>query len=432
MPGGKTAVRSPLAVALVAAIALLSAGCERATHANIDRWRNTEKGPVKLATALSDEDLEIDLRAHAAQALVSIGKRDEVVLIVTRLPEAERTTVVEKLLPRLWADAQLTSRMQMPTTQQIAAKDTLYDLRKQTVPAQREIIDGYLVDWLGGFYAGRSNLGFHTGEKIIRELGPRATVKLVSEARETATRPPVEGKYAVVEDKLLDGIAAGGTADGVGFLLDLVEKKVKSADQTLPVRAMTRLYLIYIDASHPDRAALVPHLDRLAALAASATQPGEVVNKSFQLIASTGMPHCIKPLASLAQHQDEVRMWEAVELGISCARVEGIVAMAEALPLGRDYERGIIQRYFWRFVVELGPNAAEPARTLLGSSSWVARISGVAILAEIGSRADAERVRSLGQDGTKLRGWFGKKGGTREPTLGSEALLVADRLEKKP
>ena len=82
----------------------------------------------------------------------------------------------------------------------------------------------------------------------------------------------------------------------------------------------------------------------------------------------------------------------------------------------------------------LGPGAAGPARQLLTSKSWVARMTGVEILERLGSQADAAALRRLQKDGTKARGWWGKDPKEKkkpEPTLGALASAAANKLEMK-
>jgi len=193
-------------------------------------------------------------------------------------------------------------------------------------------------------------------------------------------------------------------------------------DATLAGRAMQALGAAFLE-RHADPAALVPVVPRLAALAADPKQPGENGNLAFDLIARTGKDHCLLPLAKLARSHDPVRSWSAVQHGLACAGVDGIQPMAEALPTDRDYDPAIIEKYFWKDAAALGTGAATPARTLLGSASWVARLTGAELLAKLGTPSDAQLLRTLAKDSAPLRGWT-------VPTVGAEATKLADRLEK--
>lgn len=419
---------------LLLALAVATAACEKTTHDNIDKWRGTTKGPKKLENAVKDGDLDADLRAHAAQALVSIDKGDVALDAIRNMPDEPRAGVLDKLVPRLWQDAKPASDLDRPTKKNEYAKDALFRLRELATLQQREVIDGYLVDWLGGFYEGRVSSGRVSGEIIVRSVGPRMGPKLIASAREILKNPTVGDRLLKVTDDLLKGLALSGSPEAVGLLLDMAEKPLHP-DETVGVRAMGALNYAYNEYEKPqDPQALVPHLDRLARLAAAEDADGRNVNVAFELLARAGKPHCIKPIATLVGHKDDVRVWQGVQAGLRCAGVEAIVPMAEALPQDRKLPQGILEKYFWDKAVALGPAAAGPARTLLGSASWVGRITGVHLLARLGTAADADDVRKLAGDKAKLKGWWGKKdptGKKPDPTLGSEASSVADLLEKK-
>jgi hypothetical protein len=388
-------------------------GCAKPTREKIDRWRTAEHGEEPLQHLLADAQADPDLRARAAAALVARGETD---VVVHGVPG--RTAVVDALIPILAADATPPSALQVPTSGQIAAKDALFALRPIATPAQRDALDDRLAEWLGAFYEGRAPLGASSGEVILRAIGPRAAPRLLAAVRELVGKGDAT-HYVLIKDELLRGLALAGP-DGISFLLDLVEKP-DSADETLPVRAMQALA-----ATTPD---VAPALARLVAIAADPRQPGENGNLAFDLIASTGRAHCLPPLAELARSTDAVRVWSAVEHGLDCAGADGVAPMAEALPLDRDYPKDIIEKYFWAHVVALGPPALAPARAMLRSPSWIARLTGVEVLAKLGSAGDSDLVRALGGDAAPLRGWTARYG--RPPSLGSEAIAVADRLEKR-
>jgi hypothetical protein len=112
--------------------------------------------------------------------------------------------------------------------------------------------------------------------------------------------------------------------------------------------------------------------------------------------------------------------------------------VAEALPEDA-YQQGIIEKYFVKKIDEGAlPRAAEAARTLLGSRSWVGRFIGIEILARAGNKGDATKLRALAGDKAKIRGYWGpadpnaKRSDVKpDPTIGQRAAQVADLLEKK-
>jgi hypothetical protein len=429
---------SLVVVALVAA--LVAGGCDKATHANIEKWRGTEQGPSKLEKALRDGDLDPDLRAHAAQVLVAIDKLDTVNDALSKMTPDARTQVVGKLGPRLWADAKTASESERPTQKSQLAKDGLYVIRGMAAAKDRDLIDGYLVDWLGGAYFDqRSAVGRTNGEFIVRAIGPKAAPKLIAAVRDVLKHPEEGNQIVPVTDGTLKGIALSGSQEGLTMLLDITEKS-QHPDDTLQYRAIGAVYYAFIEFEKPpDPSALKPHLDRLAKLAADEDDyDGRKTNYAFSLLAKAGKP-CIKPLAWVASKATDSetgkqRMWQAVQTGLKCGGADAIVAMAEAIPQDRKIARGIFEKYFWEQVQKtLGAESAAPARTLLGSKSWVARITGVYLLSRVGNKEDAQSIRKLAKDPAKLRGWWGegdKTGKRPDPTLGAEAVVVADLLEK--
>lgn len=431
-----------LATLLVATLA--QSGCEKPSHANIDKWRSTDKGPGKLLDALGKDGLDPDLRAHAAQALVAIEKAAEVKVALTApgLSDKDRAEILAKLVVRLWNDAKLTDDVHLPTAAQVRAKDALFMLRALAAGPDRDEIDGYLVDWLtgGGHFQDLRALGEYHGELVVRTIGAKAAPKLMAAARALAADPADGKSFVIVPDDLLLGIAYTGAPDAVGFLVDLAEKE--HHDDTLAQRAIGALYVVFVVNKEPplvDPAGLRPHVPRFKALAKKGIEYnfGELANPAFELLAQAGKPDCIAPLVELAHLDSKVARWEAVQMGLRCAGADGVVPMAEALPQDDTYELGILEKYFWDKIVEVGPGVAAPARTLLGSQSWVARLTGIHVIARVGGAKDAAELRKLAKDPVKARGWWGEPDDKKEkkkpePTLGELALAAANKLEKKP
>ncbi len=419
--------------------------CSKASHDNVEKWRNTEEGPKRLAAALADADVDIDIRAHAAEALISLGHVDEVKPLVANMSPEVRNALFAKLTPRLWSVAKIVEADQAPVGKQLRAKDGLFELRTFAEGAQRDEIDNYLLDWLtaGGFYDERAGMGDNTGEKIVRALGLKAGAKMVQVGAEILKNAD-QGKKGILplSKTTLEGIAFTGAPEAVGFLIEVGEKP--QLQEGLQVQAMTALYTAYVvttDEPRPDILGLVPHLDRLKKMAFSEEMPGENVNISFELIAAVPSPACLQPLVYLATHRTFIMRLRAIDFGMRCGGPQAIVPLAEALPDG-EYEQRIIEKYFVKKIDDsVLPNAADAARTLLGSRSWVARFVGIEILARAGSKADAAKLRALAGDKTKIRGYWGlqdpaelaeqKKAAKPEPTIGQRAAQVADLLEKK-
>jgi hypothetical protein len=421
-------LRSPAILLVIFSLA----SCDKPTHEHIDAWRTTERGPSKLQDALESHGLDVDLRAHAAQNLVSIGKGDVVLTAFKAMKPDERPMVLDKLLPRLWSEAEIPNKLSVPSDRQAAAKDALFDLRAFANDREKGIIDGYLTDWLGGFYVGRSTAGLHSGEMVLKTIGARATPKLVAEAREIVEHPMVGNKMVALQPSLLTGIAVSGGADGVGFLMDLADGKLTYPDPAVADKALNSLFDAYNDpAARPDGAGLAANIDHLVRWASDPKLDGKFGNIGYALIEASGKAACLPAFLPLAKNPDPIRMYKAVAGAVTCAGADAVAATAEALPTERAYPRAEINPNYWMKIVELGPAAAGPARTLLGSKSWVGRLTGVEVLDAVGTKADADLVRKLAGDQTVLKGWWGEEKKGPDPTLGAEAAAVADRLQKK-
>lgn len=377
--------------------------CEKPSPDAVERWRRAGDTD-KLAGVLEGRDLAPDLRARAAQALIAVGDPKDTLAALRRLPDA--AAVAKPLLGLLWEDARLQGQLQVPTLSQIRAKDALFELRDFD-PAT---VDGYLIDWVTGYYEERAGFGIHQGEEILRTVGAKAAPKLIAAARETLALRSADGSFTPIAENHLRALALTGATD---FLLDLTREK--TADDSLPARAFAAL------AAAPP-AALVPLLPRLQTIAASTTEASASINRAFELIEATGKDNCLKPFVELAKHPQPIRMWMAAHHALRCAKLDAVIPIAEALPQDRELDRAAISHYFWDKIVAFGPDGAPPARQLLDSPSWVARLTGIAVLEKVGTVEDVERIRALEGDATRLRGF-----GT---TIGQEAKVAAERLEK--
>lgn len=431
---------------LLAAAALLVA-CERPTHENIDHWLRTQKGPEKLAAALGNSEIDADLRAHAGQNLIRLDQIDTVLAKLEPMPAAERQSVLAALTTRLWEDARISGALTKPNADQVVAKDALFALRPLAGDEHRQRIDEYLLEWLtGGYYAGRAGTGRVPGAAILRALGPAAGPRIVAVARAVVDAPPdASGARLQVEPDLLLALAVTGSAEAVGYLLDLTARADR--DPELPRRALAALHTAYIDSG--DRFplapgdALAPHLGRLADLARRDDLPVTMRDDAIALMGAAGPPACIAALVPLVaeRHRNDMVRWVAANAALRCGRAQAIVPVAEALPPAGAYEASKLAGVLWEPMAAQGDRAevAAQARVLLQSGSWVARIIGVELIGRLAlpdsAQADAALVRALATDRTVLRGWWGEqrevppRDRKKPPRLGERAHAVAEALD---
>jgi hypothetical protein len=420
-------------------VAIAACGEGEVDHGKLDEWRETQKGPSKLWTALGNSALSPDLRAHAAHNLMQLGEWTEVRRQLEATPEPPRGAIVAALVPRLEAAAQVPAGY-APSRMHTAAKDALFDLRAWSNPASRASIDGFLADWLGASFSDRVGRGVTSGVTIVKHVGAVAVRPLLVEARSIIAAPPDDqGRLPLFSDDLLKALAYSGDGEAAGLLVGL--GRHSHPEPTLQRRAIAALYVAYVDdleSPRPPGSALKPHLDDLAAIITDRAQPGGSVNDAFALLAAAGLPECMAPFERLVARPGEAEafLWVAVQKGLVCAGGEHAGAIVDAMPGDRPYQRGILEKYLWDKLVKLEPQGAliGACRELLKSPSAVARVTGVECLARIGSAGDAPAVAALASDRTRLRGWWGDQSELPardrrpEPTLGSVAQEVADKL----
>ncbi len=455
--GPSSSVRGRLCRAYIAAAGLLclvwlSGACESASHENIDRWMHTERGPTKLETTVVDASLALELRAHAARNLVRMGRLDAVVAQIAALESGDRAAVLEFLVPRLWDDARILGEMTKPTADQVEAKDALFDLRALASEPVRRQIDSYLIEWLtGGYYSGRASSGRIRGATIVRTIGPGAAPPLLDAANEIlhAAADP-SGARPKFEDPLLLGLAATGTPGAVSLLLDL--SALGGRDPSLPTRAIDALYRAYVDSGglfpvlgKSDVGGLAGTLDRMATLAQADDTPDRMVDDLVDLMVAAGPEHCVAPLLTLVKqpHRRRKHYLVSANAALRCAAHAAIVPVMEALPTAQPWSQAELRGALWQPIVALMADGngghqrvTMAARQLLHSKSWVARITGVELLATLGDAGHAAAVGALSRDRTLLRGWWGDQNnlpkGERKPPLrlGSRASAVASALAR--
>ena len=437
--------RSLVAVVALLGLLMLASGCDKPSHENIDKWMTSKKGLGKLKAALSDGKLDPDLSAHAAENLLRRGEDETVRRTLDAMNPARREKIIVKLAPRLWNMARVEGEMAAPTQGQQVAKDTLFDLRAWADPATKEVIDGYLTDWLtGGYFEGRALAGRHQGVQIIRALGPRAGERLIAEANRVIATPDQDGRRRRIGDQLLLGLAASGSPEAVKHILDIFG--MDRGDTTLADRAMGALYRAYLDPQGlfplADASALVPSVGRLAEIAKNDRQSAQTTNDAVQLVRAAGLPHCLEPLLSMVSHphRDPRFRWVGVNNALRCGGADALVKIAELLPssgVTASYDAEVLGGSLWKSLGAIGQRDAlvTASRGLLESKSWVARWIGAEALGALQSKSDAARIAALAKDKARLTGYWGdqselpKAERKVEPTLGQRAQEIAQGLK---
>ncbi|HUJ61525.1 MAG TPA: HEAT repeat domain-containing protein [Kofleriaceae bacterium] len=426
----------------IACAVLVTTGCEKTNHENLDKWMHTEQGPGKLKKALADESLDPDLSAHAATNMIKTGHDIDVRAELDQMPGPRRTAVVGKLAPRLWEMARIEGDMTLPGPNQIIGKDGLLAIRKYADDATRQQIDTYLIDWYGvASYEGRAGVGAVNGPAVMRMLGEPAAKKLISVANGVIAAPGQEKEKNRVGDELLTGLGATCSPDAVKYVLD-VAKMTSRGDATLPKRALDALYRAYVDPGGLfdicAPAPLVPHLDDLVSIAKDEKMPPEAANDAVALIRVVGAPKCIAPLVSMIAmpYPDPRFKYVAASGALRCGGAAAIKDVVRALPDG-PYDREDLDGAVAGEIAKLTPRAQVLAalRELLEDKRPLTAWTAAEALADMKSVEDAPKLAAL-KSNARLVGYWGDQSGVDpkqrkdEPTLAQRAKELADRLGK--
>jgi len=427
-----------VARALLIALLFLVA-CEKTDHDSIDKWTHTQKGPGKLRKAVTNEDLDPDLSAHAAANMIKMGQDSDVRGMLETMSPGRRTAVIGKLAPRLWDIARVPDENSLPNAQQIIAKDALITARKFADDTQKQTIDGYLTDWYCvASYEARATVGATLGAAVMRLLGPNAGKRLMTVANSVLAAPGQEKTKNRIGDELMLGLAASGNTEAVKFLLDLV--KLDRGDPTQGKRAISALYKTYVDSqglfdiASPE--SLVSSLDQLVALAKDDSVPGQVINDAVALIRATGAPACVAPLVSMVKtpHRESRFKYVAAFNALKCGGPKSIAEVVRALPDQGAYVKEELQGSVSGEIAKMTPAAEVKAqlRELMGDKSTIARWVAIEALAAMKSTEDAPKIAALAGNKDKLVGYWGERNPENkpDPTLGQRAKELADGLGK--
>ena len=440
----RTARSSPSGRASLLALfslAALSPGCD-VTPENIQRWKETEKGPGKLQDALKNDSLSPDLRSQALTALVEIGMLSDAEKDLKEVPESRRREVVHAAVKPLLAMAEgggKASPADGPRRLQREGKDALFAFRDAATPEDRARMDDALIAWITVDLTGRMTAGAHASDQILAAVGARAGGKLAAVIADPATSEPNRTEAARQLGKIGDKPAR----EQAGAQLVERAKKAKKLEESLLQQlgfvggdhAVAWLTAVAEDGKESPalrakslfalaQAADPATLPAALRLAGDGKQPGEVRDAAFELAEKLGPP-AVPGLSHLLDDKKDLVRWRAVEAMMSAGKTQAVAVVLEGLPPGKSYGKEDLHDYVVRQISPLGVAALPALRDELKSKNWVARLVAAEAIAEIGKPEDADRLEALGGDDTHLKGWPGGA------TVGSEAKLLAAGLRAK-
>jgi hypothetical protein len=182
-------------VALCTAATLLLAGC-KVDSDDVQHWKNTVKGPTRLAAVVGSDRYSPELRTEAALAIVEMDRTDvDALAILKKALDDLRTddpassqAIVSGMAPQL--ETMLTSDVpdgNGPDPAQVRAKDAAYMVIDYAPLEQKEALIRSVVKWYSDDFEGRSLAGDYSAEQVTRALGADAAVQLVDALDEKMT-----------------------------------------------------------------------------------------------------------------------------------------------------------------------------------------------------------------------------------------------------
>lgn len=200
---------NPLALTLAFVALALVAGC-KVTGDDVEHWKGTVKGPGKIVAVILADKYPMELRTHAALALVQMERNDvdglaELQRALQRLPPDTQREVIDGITPGLISLMRGEGAAQTPTeagvvpppsAQQKRAKDAGFLLIAQASPATRAQLTEAVVGWYVQDFGGRLLAGNYSAEQVVRALGAPGAAVLVNALN---ARMPKEAMTKVAE-----------------------------------------------------------------------------------------------------------------------------------------------------------------------------------------------------------------------------------------
>jgi hypothetical protein len=419
--------------AVAVAWLMLVGACEDVSAERISQWKNTEKGPHKLESAVQTSSVAPQLRAQAAAALIEIGRPESVNAAIAGMPAPDRQSVVGALIPLYVA------MMETPAAgPSVDARDALFDLREHAAPADQARIDAALLpSCLRDLRAGRYAGGRHSIDKLLTAVGPAAgpmlvqlldepaapfpaIVEVVVKVADAATRERAgrslvarAAKLSAIPQPLLRALAVVGGKSAVDFL----ETKIERAPEEEAAAAAHALQ------QGPRDPALVPFALRV--VADRAAHKG-VREEMFDVLEHLGGDEARQGLVRLiASDPEEKARYRAYEAAVAIGAGAALGPALEAFPAKATYKRDDVMDFLVKDIEKIGAPARPALVKLLASASPLARMTAVLAFEKVGGAAEAAAVKTVAGDPATLKGF------PPGSTVGSEASRVAAALAQK-
>lgn len=420
---------------------LVLVACERPTLERIETWKGTQKGPDKIEAALRSPEVAPELRAHAAVALVDIGKPEKVDEIMAALPAGERWELLKTLVE---LDIKQMASPSLPKARD--ARDTLFGVRQYAPPEEQKRIDTALLASIEkDLSEGRFSGGRHSFDKMLLAVGPAAGPMLVRLLGDP--KAPYRG---LAELLVKVGDATTRDQGGAALIKRIVPGKPIPNDLWLSLGmvggpAVTQFLANKLQRGPADEAIAAakalqqgrfPSLLPVALeLAGDAKANKELRGEAFGVVEKIGGPEAQKGLLRIITNdRDEIVRYRAHEAALEVGKADAIVPALQALPANASFKREDVIDFLVKDIGKVGPSAKPAVLAALASPSPLARMTAILALeaplpsnakARLGTPEDAAALSRLAGDQAKLKGF------AAGVTVGSEAQRVALLLQGK-
>ncbi len=409
--------------------------CSKPTSDNIQLWKSTEKGPGKLADALSDRATEPKLRAEAAVALLEIGKADQVDAALASMPANERWEVFKTLLPLYMTN--MAANKDSAPEKYLGFRDALFSLRAWGQAEDQARIDAALVPGIEqDLRGGKVRNGRHSVEKILTAVGVSAGGMLagllgepiigypaVAELLAKIGDEPTRSKGAQnlvararrdkpVSEPMWKAIGLLGGPDAVKFL----EERVLAGNRDEASAAVRAL-------QQRRDPSVLPFAMKIAA---DSKGDRTIRDEMFGVVESIGGLEARDGLIRIIQtDKEELVRYRAFESLLAVAKHDGVVPGLEAFPASAPSKKVDVEDLLVKLIEKLGQPARPVLVKALESKYPLARMTAVLSLESVGKAADAPALDKIAKDTTVIKGFPSGE------TIGKEATRVAGVIRSK-
>lgn len=416
-------------------------GCD-VTPEKIQLWKGTKNGPKKLAGTLIDSSIPMDLRASAAVALVEIRAWDLYREAFTKMKKEDSAEVIDSVAPILAklvaGDGASTGKGL--TKLQVDAKDALYIMLDYAANTGKAEAERALIRWCTEDYNVRAMAGQYNIRTIVKKLGAPAAealiqllktdqivVKYVAELILEVNDPDVLKKASealsadlkanvkkIEEVHLVAASIIGGDAIASTLLAFATDAELSPKLQRYALRAFS-------DGIHKKAISLNDsYVETLFGLAENTSFDQYQREETYYVIAQAKRERDLPKIRKLMESQDS--FWRAV--AFRCLlRMDGkgqlVSALTELGKTGVGDSKDEVDELIAR--VASFPDLKPAVLSGLKSPSTFTRAVAVAVLAQNGTKEDAESLKPYNSDKVKLPKGFEHK------TLGDavKAAIVA-------